>query len=205
MRGLVLCVFLVALAMVTGFGEYRGAKAAASAPTTNPQTAGVDNVLSRGQKRSARTDVAMDGELPPLLIPVAGVTAAMLRDTFEDGRPGHRHEAIDISAPQGTQVLAAVDGTLVKLFTSSPGGLTIYQFDLQRHHAYYYAHLDRYATGLHEGMVLHRGDVIGYVGTTGNASEHAPHLHFAVFRLGKEQQWWKGQALNPFDALRSGS
>ncbi len=139
--------------------------------------------------------------LRPLSMPVEGVAVADLRDTFAEGRAGHRHEAIDIAAPRGARVLAADDGTLVKRFTSVPGGLTIYQFDPEARFAYYYAHLDRYAAGLHEGMRLRRGDVIGYVGTSGNASAVAPHLHFAVFRLGPERQWWKGEPVNPFVAL----
>ncbi|MEJ8852586.1 M23 family metallopeptidase [Variovorax rhizosphaerae] len=121
-----------------------------------------------------------------LQFPVDGVRPDTVRDTFDDGRPGHRHEAIDIMAPRGTPVRAVDDGTLVKLFDSKPGGLTIYQFDPASQLAYYYAHLDRYADGLREGMQLRRGDLIGYVGTTGNAAPDAPHLHFAVFLLGPE-------------------
>ena len=140
--------------------------------------------------------------LGPLRIPVDGVSASELRDSFRGGRAGHAHEAIDIAAARGTQVFAVDDGKLVKLFTSVPGGLTIYQFDPRGRFAYYYAHLDRYAAGVKEGMTLHRGDLIGYVGTTGNAPKDAPHLHFAVFRLGPERLWWKGDPVNPFDALR---
>jgi murein DD-endopeptidase MepM/ murein hydrolase activator NlpD len=138
-----------------------------------------------------------------LLLPVEGVAPAALRDTFNEGRDaGARpHEALDIPAPHGTPVYAVDDGRLVKLFTSVPGGLTIYQFDPSNRYAYYYAHLDRYADGLREGMALARGDLIGYVGSTGNASADAPHLHFAIFRLGPEQQWWKGEALNPYPLL----
>ena len=136
-----------------------------------------------------------------LAVPVEGVRTADLRNTFHEGRGGRRHEAIDIAAPRGARVLAVDDGKLVKLFTSVPGGLTVYQFDPDERFAYYYAHLDRYADGLREGMRLRRGDVIGYVGTTGNAQPDAPHLHFAVFRLGPEKQWWKGEAVDPFDAF----
>lgn len=138
----------------------------------------------------------------PLAMPLQGISASALRDTFNDGRPGHTHEAIDIAAPRGTPVYAVDDGRLVKLFTSVPGGLTVYQFDPDGRLAYYYAHLDRYADGLREGVALRRGDLLGYVGSTGNASPDAPHLHFAVFRLGSEKQWWKGTALNPFAALQ---
>lgn len=138
----------------------------------------------------------------PLRMPIDGVLASSLRDTFSEGRPGHLHEAIDILAPRGTPVYAVDDGPLVKLFTSAPGGLTVYQFDPNGQLAYYYAHLDRYALGLKEGNALRRGDLLGYVGSTGNASPDAPHLHFAVFRLGAEKQWWKGTPVNPFEALR---
>ncbi len=144
-------------------------------------------------------------ELPSLLIPVEGVAAADLRDTFDDGRTGHRHEAIDIAAPRGTPVVAALDGRVEKLFTSVPGGLTVYQFDSARTYAYYYAHLDRYAEGLREGQALRRGELIGYVGSTGNAVSTAPHLHFAAFRLGPEKQWWKGEPIDPFRALGGGA
>lgn len=135
-------------------------------------------------------------------MPVAGVSSTMLRDTFLEGRPGHRHEAVDISAPKGTPVYAVDEGKLAKLFTSAPGGLTVYQFDATGRLAYYYAHLDRYANGLREGMTLRRCDLLGYVGISGNAPAHSPHLHFAVFRLGPEHQWWKGTAINPYAALR---
>lgn len=134
---------------------------------------------------------------------VEGVAASDLRDTFADGRDGNQrgHEAIDILAPRGTPVLAVADGPIVKLFLSQPGGITIYQFDTTGQLAYYYAHLDRYAPGLAEGQMVRRGSVMGYVGSTGNASPDAPHLHFAIFRLGPEKQWWKGEPINPFGYL----
>ena len=138
-----------------------------------------------------------------LLLPVRGVQAAQLHDTFSEARGGgtRPHEALDIMAPRGTPVLAAVDGTVEKLFESVPGGLTIYEFDRDRTRAYYYAHLDRYADGLAEGQALRRGDVIGYVGSTGNAAEDAPHLHFAIFVLGPEKRWWQGTAIDPYPLL----
>ena len=137
-----------------------------------------------------------------LLIPVAGVAAGQLTDTFNDTRGGtRRHEALDIMAARGTPVLAAADGTVAKLFTSVPGGLTIYEFDPTSTYAYYYAHLDRYAPGVTEGKALKRGEVIAYVGSTGNASADAPHLHFAIFVLGPEKQWWKGTAIDPYPLL----
>ncbi len=141
---------------------------------------------------------------PPsgLLIPVVGITAGGLSDTFTDSRgSGRAHDAIDIMATRGTTVVAVDDGRVVKLFKSVPGGLTVYQFDPTEKFAYYYAHLDRYASGLVEGRQLKRGDVIGYVGSTGNASSTAPHLHFAITVLGPEKRWWEGTAINPYPLL----
>jgi murein DD-endopeptidase MepM/ murein hydrolase activator NlpD len=137
-----------------------------------------------------------------LRLPVVGVPASALVDTYSAARGARPHEAIDILAPRGTRVVAVDDGTIAKLFTSKPGGLTVYHFDPDGRLAYYYAHLDRYAEGLHEGMAVRRGDLIGYVGSSGNADAKAPHLHFAVFRLGPQRHWWEGQPVNPYAALR---
>ena len=137
-----------------------------------------------------------------LEIPVAGLDRDDLRDNFADARDGGRtHEAIDIMAPRGTEVRAVDDGTVAKLFTSKAGGITVYQFDPTGTFCYYYAHLDRYADGLAAGDAVKRGELIGYVGSTGNASPDAPHLHFAIFRLGPERQWWKGDPINPYPVL----
>jgi len=137
-----------------------------------------------------------------LIVPVRGIEVAQLSNTFDDARgQGRVHEAIDIMAPRGTPVLAVADGTVEKLFSSVPGGLTIYQFDPDGRHAFYYAHLDRYAAGLAEGQRLRQGEVIGYVGSTGNADVSAPHLHFAVFVLGPEKQWHQGTPINPYPLL----
>ena len=138
-----------------------------------------------------------------LTLPVDGIDRGDLRDTFADARGGGRaHEAIDIMAPRHTPVRAVEDGTIQKLFESAAGGLTIYQFEPSGTFTYYYAHLDRYADGLAEGQTVKRGDIIGYVGSTGNAAPHAPHLHFAIFRLGPERQWWRGEPINPYPILK---
>jgi murein DD-endopeptidase MepM/ murein hydrolase activator NlpD len=133
--------------------------------------------------------------------PIRGLTLANLRDMFEEVHNGHPHEAIDIQEPKGTPVHAVVSGTVRKLFLSKPGGNTIYQFDEMGVYCYYYAHLDGYAKGLREGMRVERGDVIGFVGSTGNADPRVPHLHFAIFELGPERLWWKGKAVNPYPGL----
>ena len=156
------------------------------------------------QKEDLPGDGQQLAQRKPLLVPVAGVAPSALVDTYEQARGGRKHEAIDIMAPRGTPVHAVDDGKVVKLFNSKPGGLTVYQFDRKDEVAYYYAHLDRYADGLKEGMPLRRGDLVGYVGVTGNAAPDAPHLHFAMFRLGPEKQWWKGEPVNPYPALSQG-
>jgi murein DD-endopeptidase MepM/ murein hydrolase activator NlpD len=136
------------------------------------------------------------------MIPVAGIRAGQLSDTFADSRGGgRRHNAIDIMAPRGTPVVAADNGTVVKLFMSVQGGLTLYQFDATEKFAFYYAHLDRYAPGVVEGKPLKRGDLVGYVGSSGDASTTAPHLHFAIFVLGPEKHWWEGTAIDPYPLL----
>jgi murein DD-endopeptidase MepM/ murein hydrolase activator NlpD len=140
-------------------------------------------------------------EVPEIGLPIEGLTVPRLVNTFDEMHSGHKHEAIDIMSPRGTPVHAVAAGTIRKLFLSKPGGNTIYQFNEGETYCYYYAHLDRYAEGLHEGMRVARGDVIGFVGSTGNANPKAPHLHFTVFELGPEKQWWKGKAINPFAAL----
>ena len=137
-----------------------------------------------------------------LAIPVQGIGAAQLSDTFSQARTeGRVHEAIDILSPTGTPVLAVADGRIVKLFNSKPGGLTLYQFDTSETYAYYYAHLDGYAPDIVEGKQIKRGDLIAYVGSTGNANPAAPHLHFAVFELGPKKNWWQGKAINPYPLL----
>jgi murein DD-endopeptidase MepM/ murein hydrolase activator NlpD len=138
-----------------------------------------------------------------LTMPVKGATAHEIQDTFHDARSGGRkHEATDIAAPRGTPVVAMDDGVIRKLFTSVRGGLTIYEFDPSEIYCYYYAHLDHYANGIRENMPVHRGDVIGYVGTTGDAPPDAPHLHVEITKLGADKKWWQGAAINPYPLLK---
>ena len=138
-----------------------------------------------------------------LLVPVAGVRAADLPNTFDEARAGgaRRHDALDIRAPRGTPVLSADVGRITKLFTSDAGGLTVYAADPSGRFVYYYAHLDRYDPRVREGMSVSRGDTIAYVGTTGNAPPGTPHLHFAVMKLGDPKRWWDGVAINPHPLL----
>lgn len=143
-----------------------------------------------------------DADSPrPMIVPVEGIARRAMRDMFNEVRGSRRHEAIDILAPRGTPVIATDDGFIKKLFTSVPGGLTIYEFDPDQRFCYYYAHLDRYAAGIREGQTVHQGEVLGYVGTTGNAPKDTPHLHFALIRLDLDRRWWKGTYVNPYPFL----
>jgi len=174
------------------------------------------NVLM--QTRSAAPETPMSASLAPsqaaatqpvaasaagLIVPVAQVAPAALADTWGQARSqGRTHEGIDILAPRGTPVLAAVDGRIAKFFVSERGGITIYQFDASQRFVYYYAHLDRRADGLAEGDVVRQGDVIAFVGQTGNAP--VPHLHFEIQRLTAERHWWEAASLNPYPYLIAG-
>lgn len=185
--------------MITGLGLL-----AATVPAAAPAAVATDNrpLISGDRSNSASWPGGVELLAPgSLLMPVYGADASQVRDQFNDMRGKQRHEAVDIMAPRGTAVVAVADGSVAKLFTSKPGGLTVYQFDSTGRLAYYYAHLDAYAPGLKQGALLRRGDPIGQVGSTGNASPDAPHLHFAVFVLGPERQWWVGTAVNPYPLL----
>jgi murein DD-endopeptidase MepM/ murein hydrolase activator NlpD len=177
----------------------------ASTPTpafgleTTPGLPLLDPNATRTPTPSVRFFGTLEGRT--LKMPVAGARTMDLRDNFEEPRGSRVHQAIDILAPRGTPVVAADEGKIAKLFTSKQGGLTVYQFDRDDTHAYYYAHLDRYADGLKEGAYLRPGDPVGYVGTTGNAPPDTPHLHFAIFELGPEKRWWEGKPVNPYPFL----
>jgi murein DD-endopeptidase MepM/ murein hydrolase activator NlpD len=156
------------------------------------------------EARRTPPPVSANRQLPTansIIIPVQGIQPAQLKPTFNQARAGHVHHALDILAPRGTPVVAAVDGTIRKLFVSAAGGITIYEFDRDASLVYYYAHLDRYADNVREGMRVRQGDVIGYVGTTGNAPASTPHLHFAIGRLTAEKKWWQSEAIDPYPIL----
>ena len=137
-----------------------------------------------------------------LALPVDGVPRADLVDGFFDRRGSRTHHALDILAPRHTPVRAAVAGVVAALHSSGSGGTSIWQYDESGLYCYFYAHLERYAPGLRAGQTVTRGEVIGYVGTSGNAPESTPHLHFAMFRLESKGRWWGGVPVNPYPLLR---
>jgi murein DD-endopeptidase MepM/ murein hydrolase activator NlpD len=162
------------------------------------------NVVTVNPPRSAPVAIAEGLEVGPagLAIPVIGVKPGQLLDTFDQARAaGRRHDAIDIMAAEGTPVIAAADGTIEKLFNSVRGGITVYERSVDQKWIYYYAHLSAYAPGLHEGQQVKRGQVIGRVGHTGDASAAGPHLHFAINQMAPGERWWNGTPINPYPLL----
>lgn len=171
-----------------------GTPAVATPAAPPPAPAGTSGVTA------ALPEELVDRDLD---VPVEGIDREALVQSFDQARGGNRrHQAIDILAPRDTPVVAVEDGTIARLFKSAQGGLTIYQYDPSGRYVYYYAHLDGYARGLQEGDLVRRGQVIGYVGTTGNAPANTPHLHFAIFQLTGEKRWWEGTPLDPYTILR---
>lgn len=138
-----------------------------------------------------------------LMVPVHGVSGRQLRDTYSAPRSGGRaHLALDIQAKKGTRVLAADDGYVVRIADTELGGRTLYLTDADRRFVYYYAHLDKRVYGLEEGQRVKRGQLLGTVGTSGNAPKDAPHLHFQLMRMASGRQWWSGEPINPIPYLR---
>lgn len=142
-----------------------------------------------------------------LLLPVQGVSKNKLSDSFMEKRGvsgSKRHHAIDLGAPRGRPVLAVEDGTIRRIKWHPRGGLTIYQYGPEGQYSYYYAHLQKLAKGLAEGCMVQRGDVIGYVGSTGSAAKSSPHLHFEVRKLADREAWWSGDQINPYPLFLAG-
>ena len=162
----------------------------------------------QGQARVTHSRVAADpnavGDHGPLVVPVAGVARSAIRDTWGESRGGglRAHQASDIMAPGGTAVIAAAPGTIEKLFYSNGGGgITLYIRSPDRRWTYYYAHLQGYAPGIHEGQIVAAGELIGYVGDTGNAGTGNFHLHFGLSRMAPGERWYQGEAVNPYRLL----
>lgn len=138
-----------------------------------------------------------------MMVPVHGVRPGSLQDTYSAPRSGGRaHLALDVMARRGTPVIAADDGVVRRISTNALGGRTVYVVDDAERFVHYYAHLDRYASGLREGQRVRRGELLGTVGTTGNAPSNAPHLHYQLLRYQNTRTWWAGEPVNPIPYLR---
>ncbi len=174
-------------------------------PTAAPLALGVPTGGNAGSPTPTVVPADLDAlRAQGMVIPVAGVAAKDLVDSFDDMRGGtRRHNALDIMAKRNTPVLAATSGSIVKLHNSRAGGITVYEADPTRRFVMMYGHLDSYRPGLKEGQAISRGDIIGFVGSTGNANPLAPHLHFQLTRNDNpDKDWWKGTPINPFPVLR---
>lgn len=139
-----------------------------------------------------------DSSPADLLFPVPAVSPSAMADSFNDRRGQRIHHAVDIMAPRHSDVVAVADGAIARLMTSVAGGVAVYEWSAGQRFVYYYAHLQEYAPGLVEGQTVRRGQVLGYVGTTGNAPANTPHLHFAIARVEKKDQWWGGAPIDPY-------
>ena len=198
----------------TGDGQRETTRPADAAPSpsptrTGPAEAGMETPVSEQARNAEPLDTQFAQQVNAkaareLVIPVLNVRPGELSDTFTDSRGGGErlHEAIDIMAPTGTSVIAAAPGEVEKLFQSDAGGLTIYVRSNDGRTIHYYAHLDEYAQGLKEGQKVRRGQRIGTVGSSGNASADAPHLHFAILQTTPDSEWWEpANAVNPYPLL----
>lgn len=185
LRGAVIGVALAEVALIVGLAIYLAA---------------ADRVLTVGFPTGASL-VVPAADAAGLTIPVAGVLRSELKDTYGAARSGGRsHKGVDIFAKQGTPVVAAAEGVIVKRDSNAVGGISVYQRGSDARTIYYYAHLHGYKPGLKEGDLVRPGDVIGYVGSTGNVTG-SPHLHFSIHTVTDPNRWWKGRDLNPYDLL----
>jgi murein DD-endopeptidase MepM/ murein hydrolase activator NlpD len=178
--------------------------ATAAVETRAPQTAATSGEVRRASDDGSAANPIAALRSRALRLPIENANVEALEGDFAERRDagGRAHEAVDILAPRNTPILAVDDGTVAKLFTSKAGGTTIYQFDPSGRFCYYYAHLERYAAGLAEGQHVAQGQVIGYVGTSGNAPKNTPHLHFAIFELNADRHWWEGTPLDPYRVFK---
>ena len=202
LRILLVVLFLVIVALVSIAVTFRTTPVvpALDLPPTSPVTIGTPLPPTESPTPITSNFVGT----ADLIIPVAGVKPEQLIDTFDDARSeGRVHDAIDIMAPAETPVIAATDGKIVKLFQSERGGTTIYQLNANQDLIFYYAHLSRYADGLAEGDLVRQGQVIAYVGDTGNAGAGNYHLHFSIAAVSDPKRYWEGTNINPYPLLQN--
>ncbi|MDQ2666973.1 MAG: DUF2214 family protein [Gemmatimonadota bacterium] len=207
---LVLAIVLAAVTMARGYGARTVTSAGSGATMSSVVSAEhidatdseVPTLAPSGVETVTADDIALlEREIAP---PLDGLNLAALHSNFDERRGGgtRQHEALDLMAPRRTPVKSAATGRVLRLFTSRAGGLMIYAADSSERFICLYAHLDGYASGLRDGARVTRGQVIGYVGSTGNASANAPHLHFAIARSADVKQWSKGKPIDPLPILR---
>jgi peptidoglycan LD-endopeptidase LytH len=156
-----------------------------------------EKTLSEAEKKSALAAL----KSLHLRTPIEGFDLQRIKGAFYEKRGEEIHHAADLLAERNTPVFAVADGKIAKLFLSKAGGITIYQFDPSERFVFYYAHLEKYAEGLAEGKSIKRGELIGYVCTSGNAPKNTPHLHFSVGVMDQSKKWWQAIEVDPFEVL----
>lgn len=216
----VIAMMVLAVSMSRGYGMRSAIATTANSTlgpsdttrSANPATVN-DTLIGIGEPVDSTTIAPTGTSVPTpedlellsreLIMPLAGVDAMKLHSNFNERRGGNRaHEALDIMAPRRTPVVAAAKGRVLKLFTSRAGGLMVYAADSSERFILMYAHLDGYAPGLRDGARVERGQLLGYVGFTGNASASAPHLHFALARSADVKHWSSGTPVDPLPLLQ---
>ena len=223
---LVATIALAAVATARGYGMRAGAAPLVARGTADPAADSVAAADSAYRAAVAPADSLADMPESPepsgsevvspddialltreIAMPLDGIDPTTLRSNFDERRGGgtRQHQALDIMAPRGTPIRSAAAGRVLKLFTSANGGLMVYTADSSERFVLMYAHLDRYAPGLTDSTRLARGQIIGYVGSTGNASPNAPHLHFAIARSADVTRWSRGRAIDPLPVLVGGA
>jgi len=204
LRILLCVVFLVILALVSIAIRFRITPVVPAVDLPRNEPVAVGTPLPPPPPVSPTPSTSNFVGTADLIIPVAGVRPDQLIDTFDAARSeGRVHDAIDIPAAAETPVLAAADGKVQKLFQSERGGTTIYQISADQKMIFYYAHLSHYAEGLAEGAVVKQGQVIAYVGDTGNAGAGNYHLHFSIATVTDPKRYWEGTNINPYPLLRN--
>jgi murein DD-endopeptidase MepM/ murein hydrolase activator NlpD len=174
--------------------QLASAQPAKQSTASKQSTAKPDLRLSESQATQAVTELRSR----KLTFPIKGFDPERVKNSYNESRGNQKHEAVDILAPRDTPIMAVDDGTIAKLFLSKLGGTTIYQFDPSRKYIYYYAHLEKYADGLKDGAAIKRGQIMGYVGTSGDAPPNTPHLHLSISMPEADKKWWQTAPLNPY-------
>ena len=202
---ILLCVsFLVIVSIVSILSTYRTTPRLPSVDLPPSAPVAIGTPLPPTESATPSPEPANFVGRMNLIIPVAGVRPEQLLDTYSDARSeGRTHDAIDIPAAAETPVLAAADGKILKLFQSERGGTTIYQLNSNQDLIFYYAHLSHYADGLTEGSLVRQGEVIAYVGDTGNAGAGNYHLHFSIAQVSDPKRYWEGTNINPYPLLQN--
>ncbi|MEM6794071.1 MAG: M23 family metallopeptidase [Acidobacteriota bacterium] len=179
-------LFVFAQALVLYLAIFSCTSAPTRAPEPPPSTPPGDEIEALRQRG--------------LLVPVEGVARSELRGSFGAPRGQRKHLGLDILAPRGTPVVAVESGTIARVWTGRLAGRALHLVSSDGRYLYFYAHLEGYARGLRAGREVRAGEVLGFIGDTGNAT--TPHLHFGIRSADRGDGRGQGPALDPYRVLR---